>query len=246
MAFHYCMFIFLCGPGSSVGIGIELQAERSGIESRWGRDFPPVHTGLGAHPASCKMDTGSYSGVKSGRGVLLNTHPPLVPRSWKSRAIPLPTFWATPCLYRDHLFNIFMYFLHIWKDVSSIRNLMARHDVLTNTQPKRTPVSQCVYLHYSEEYLWRCYTIHHRKKGVYNFVTVTFYWLQTYFVFDFSPSSSAVAQWLRCCATNRKVAGSIPDGVIGIFHWHNPSDRSMALGSTQPLTEMRTRSISWG
>ena len=29
---------------------------------------------------------------------------------------------------------------------------------------------------------------------------------------------TAVAQWLRCCATNRKVVGSIPDGVIGIFH----------------------------
>jgi hypothetical protein len=28
----------------------------------------------------------------------------------------------------------------------------------------------------------------------------------------------AVEQWLRLCATNRKVAGSIPDGVIGIFH----------------------------
>jgi len=28
----------------------------------------------------------------------------------------------------------------------------------------------------------------------------------------------SVAQWLRCCATNRKVAVSIPDGVIGIFH----------------------------
>jgi hypothetical protein len=28
---------------------------------------------------------------------------------------------------------------------------------------------------------------------------------------------AAVAQWLRCCAINRKVAGSIPDGVIGIF-----------------------------
>jgi len=27
-----------------------------------------------------------------------------------------------------------------------------------------------------------------------------------------------VAQWLSCCATNRKVAGSIPYGVIGIFH----------------------------
>ena len=46
--------------------------------------------------------------------------------------------------------------------------------------------------------------------------------------------------------TNRKVAGSIPDGVIWIFHWHNPSYRTIALGSTQPLTEMSTRSISWG
>ena len=29
---------------------------------------------------------------------------------------------------------------------------------------------------------------------------------------------TAVAQWLRCCATNRKVAGSIPDVVVGIIH----------------------------
>ena len=33
-----------------------------------------------------------------------------------------------------------------------------------------------------------------------------------------SVRGTAVAQWLRCCATNRKVARSIPDGVIGIFH----------------------------
>ena len=52
--------------------------------------------------------------------------------------------------------------------------------------------------------------------------------------------------WLRHCATSHKVAGSIPDGVIGIFHWHNPSGRTMALGSTQPLTEMSTGNISWG
>ena len=52
--------------------------------------------------------------------------------------------------------------------------------------------------------------------------------------------------WLRHCATNRTVAGSIPDGVTGIFHWHNPSGRTMALGLTQPLTEMSTRNISWG
>ena len=28
----------------------------------------------------------------------------------------------------------------------------------------------------------------------------------------------AVAQCLRCCATSRKVGGSIPDGIVGIFH----------------------------
>ena len=57
---------------------------------------------------------------------------------------------------------------------------------------------------------------------------------------------TAVAQWLRCCVTNRKVAGSIPDDVTGIFVGHNPSDRTMALRSTLPLTEMSTRIISWG
>jgi len=28
---------------------------------------------------------------------------------------------------------------------------------------------------------------------------------------------TAVAQWLRCCSTNRKVTGSIPAGVSGFF-----------------------------
>ena len=46
--------------------------------------------------------------------------------------------------------------------------------------------------------------------------------------------------WLRHCTASRKVAGSIPDGVIGIFHGH------MAPALTQPLTEMSTRDISCG
>jgi hypothetical protein len=61
-----------------------------------------------------------------------------------------------------------------------------------------------------------------------------------------TSAGHAVAQWLRHCATNRKVAGSISDGLIGIFHRRNPSGRTMALGSTQFLTEMSTRNISWG
>ena len=54
--------------------------------------------GYHAHPASCKIGTGSFPGVKCGRGGLLNTHPLLMPRSWKSSAITLPTLWATPGL----------------------------------------------------------------------------------------------------------------------------------------------------
>jgi hypothetical protein len=67
--------------------------------------------------------------------------------------------------------------------------------------------------------------------GIFVFISILFLYL--------------AAQWLRHYATNRQVADSIPD-VIGIFHWHNPSGRTMALGSTQPLTEMSTRCISWG
>jgi hypothetical protein len=52
--------------------------------------------------------------------------------------------------------------------------------------------------------------------------------------------------WLRHCATSRKVADLIPDGAIGIFHWHNPSGRTMALGMTHPLTQISIRNISWG
>jgi len=33
---------------------------------------------------------------------------------------------------------------------------------------------------------------------------------------------------------------------LEIFNWHNPSGRTMALGLTQPLTEMSTRNISSG
>ena len=54
----------------------------------------PVQTGPGAHPASCTMGTGSFPGVKSGRGGTLTPHPLLEPWSWKGRAIPLLPLWA--------------------------------------------------------------------------------------------------------------------------------------------------------
>jgi len=49
--------------------------------------------------------------------------------------------------------------------------------------------------------------------------SVKYVWYTYNACFDFSlkPSSEAVAQWLRCCATNRTVAGSIPARVSGFF-----------------------------
>jgi hypothetical protein len=54
-----------------------------------------------------------------------------------------------------------------------------------------------------------------------------------------------VAQLVEVNATKWKVADSISDGVIRIFHGHNSSGRTISLQSTHPLTEIGTRNISW-
>ena len=51
------------GPGSSVGIATELRAGRPGSNPGGNEIFPPVQTGPRAHPASCKMGTGSFPGI---------------------------------------------------------------------------------------------------------------------------------------------------------------------------------------
>jgi hypothetical protein len=61
---------------------------------------------------------------------------------------------------------------------------------------------KCVF-EFSLQLLCKIFSI---LRKIQRYIVVNVYW------------SSAAAQWLRCCATNRKVAGSIPDGVIGIFH----------------------------
>ena len=69
-------YVCLRGPGSVVGIETDYGLDGPGIESRWEARFSaPVQTGPGAHPAFCTMDTGSFPGVKSGRGVTLTSLP---------------------------------------------------------------------------------------------------------------------------------------------------------------------------
>jgi hypothetical protein len=68
--------IDLCvGRDSSVGIATRYGLDGPGIESRCGARYSaPVQTNRGTHPASYKMGTGSFPGVKRpGLGV---DHPP--------------------------------------------------------------------------------------------------------------------------------------------------------------------------
>jgi hypothetical protein len=77
-----CSTYVLNGPGSSVGIATELRTGRAGNRISVGERFSaPVQTGPEAHTASCTMGTGSFPGVRCGRGVKLTPHPLLVPRS---------------------------------------------------------------------------------------------------------------------------------------------------------------------
>jgi hypothetical protein len=64
--------------------------------------------------------------------------------------------------------------------------------------------------------------------------------------YELYEEGKRLRSWLRHYATRRKVAGSIPDEVIGLFNWYKLSSRNMALGSTQPLTEVSTRNLPAG
>ena len=60
----------------------------------------------------------------------------------------------------------------------------------------------------------------------------------------FWPPGGAVGWGTALQAGRSRVR--FPDDVTGVSYWHDPSGRIMALGSTQPVTEMSTRNISWG
>ena len=62
-------------PGSVVGIapayGLDGPGDRIPVGARFSA---PVQTGPEAHPASCTMGTGSFPGVRCGRGMMLTPH----------------------------------------------------------------------------------------------------------------------------------------------------------------------------
>ena len=63
----FCIIVFSwlnCGPLYRLSYGLDGPGSNAGGDEI----FPPVQTGPGAHPASCTMGTGSFPGVKCGRG----------------------------------------------------------------------------------------------------------------------------------------------------------------------------------
>ena len=64
------------GLGSVFGIATAYRLDGPGYRIPVGERFSAhVQTGPEAHPASCKMGTGSFPGVRCGRGVTLTPHP---------------------------------------------------------------------------------------------------------------------------------------------------------------------------
>ena len=89
------IYTFICGPGSSVGIATDYGLEGPGSNTGGARFYVCPDQAWGP-PRLLSNGYRVFPGgkVRPGRAA----DPLLVPRSWKSRAIPPPTLWATPGL----------------------------------------------------------------------------------------------------------------------------------------------------
>jgi hypothetical protein len=101
-------YAWISGPGSSVGIATNYGLDGLGSNPGGDKIFRLSRPALGPTQPPVKWLPGLPRGVKCGQGVLLTTHPLLVLRSRKSRAIPLPTLWATLACNRDY----FTFYMH--------------------------------------------------------------------------------------------------------------------------------------
>jgi hypothetical protein len=89
---------------SSVGIATRYGLEGPGIESRWGEIFRTYPDQLRVTPSFLYNGYRVFPRGKGGRGVMLTTHPLLVPRLRKSWAILPLTLWVLLGLLRGSLY----------------------------------------------------------------------------------------------------------------------------------------------
>ena len=128
-------FIEYSGPGSVVGIATGYGLDGPGIESRCGvRFLAHVQTGSGAHPASCTMGTGSFPGVKSGRG---HERVPLVPL-WAVRPVQRLSACTRVTFTFFLLFMEYSYFKPKWNKNFGQTSLKIMHCWQTHLRPIHT------------------------------------------------------------------------------------------------------------
>jgi hypothetical protein len=103
-----------------------LRAGRFGDRISVGARFSaPVQTSPGVHPASCTMGTGSFQGVKSGRGVTLIPNPLLVPLVMKDYSYTsTPPMGRTACTEPQCLYSTAIPLLPLWA-VRPVKSLSA-------------------------------------------------------------------------------------------------------------------------
>jgi len=97
------------GRDNAVGIVACCGVDGSGIESQWGARFSaPVHTSHGAHPASYRMGTGTFPGVKQPGGDV-DGPPHLELRLKKEYSYTTTPLWAFIVYFRVKLYLYFLY-----------------------------------------------------------------------------------------------------------------------------------------
>jgi hypothetical protein len=129
-----------------------------------------------------------------------------------------------------------------WEDVSHFQTELLLHimseqkEQWMSKHTKLWPISwKCFYVTLSETNQTGIHEEIRKRENWEYFVFMSVIWKLK----DYDVGGTVWRSWLRHYATANKVAVSIADGgvVIEIFHWHNPSGSTMALGSTQPLSK---------
>ena len=149
------------------------------------------------------------------------------------------------CILRRAKTNIYFFALRRTKQIKKklfIRQEYHSENKVQNLAQSLDVINQRLKYRFLSDCLWFnevkfCHVFY--ELGYRNSVYINYLRKHNFKVYVFCSNASGYGskRW--------KIAGLIPEGDIGIFHIHNSSDRTMALGSPQCLPDTSPRNISW-